>query len=136
MAFTANPVGTARVRGDGIPAALLVARSTFQQELNRDLEQVFIPDASGDFAVVATYTHKFTGAVKSYPIIEDHPTATANIQTEADPYTYKTSFKVATHRLAQEPDNGDVVFLKGKKYRVDEYEDDGLGVTTIFLRHN
>lgn len=133
MAFTVTPTGTARSRGNGSPTITVFQESDFQRMLDDDLDGVFIPEDSEDFAIEVPYTHA-AGETETYQVIFDDPGVSPSVRLDADFRTIQPQIRIAEHRLKRPVKKDDRVRVKGNLYFVEDYESDGVGVTTIFLR--
>jgi len=133
MAFIANMIGLSRMRGIGTPAAYHVELTPFFQKVYRDdLANVFFNSAQ--FAEKAVYTHSTLGIAVTYDVIYDDPTTSINLGVDAGFNSLRPQFQIPEYVLKHPVQKDDFVFVRGKKFFIDEFVSDGVGVTTCFLR--
>lgn len=134
MSFIINPTGSARTRGSGIPTIRTFKRDTFATCLEDDLNSVFFGPDGQEFAESVVYTHT-NGNVETYSIIYDDPTRNVGFQSSAELVVEVPQFMMQTTDLKSPIQKKDRVLLRGKDYFIEDYEDNGVGVTTVFLRN-
>ena len=135
MAFTVSPTGTARTRGTGSPTINTYVRDEFLDMLQDDITDVFIQPDNGDFAITVSYKHRDESAPVNYPAIFDNPNTSVNVQTDADFNSLKPQLMIKESELKRAIKKDDTVEVKGNIYFVENYISDGVGVTTVYLRH-
>ena len=101
----------------------------FKQLQERDLGQMYNTD---EFGVSAVYYPKVG---ESYPIdgIFDEPTQAAELGVGV--VTTAPTFNVMETALKTIPSNQDEIQIDGKRYRVRDYEPDGVGTADILLSY-
>lgn len=89
---------------------------------------------TNEFAVTATYRHTITRTNEIYPCLFDDPHVSFTLGEEPGINNLRPQIMLSTNALKVRPNKSDYVFVEGKKYFVDDYEQDGTGTTTIYLR--
>lgn len=115
------------------PSATKIALNAFQQMVYRDdLNDVFFNDE--DFAISISYYHSHLELWQIYKVISDDIGTSVDLLNGHDFRTTDPQFQVSSSALKHKILRGDYCLVGGKKYFVRDYEDDGVGVTTIYLR--
>lgn len=102
-----------------------------KQLLEDDLENVFFNE--DEFAEAVNYYHSAIGKYRTYFPIYDKPSTSLNI-AEEEAHMRKPQLQLRANGLLHKVLKGDRVVVKGKTYFVENYDNPGLGVITIFLR--
>lgn len=131
MAFTANVVGITGSRGIGTLTAYQIARSALQAQMITDLNNVFFNNT--EFSESISYTHYNLGETKTYKVIYDDPTQTITAGISADKIVLKPQIMISLSHMVQYPGMQDVIKVKGIDYMIEEIENDGVGVLTLYL---
>lgn len=130
MTVTANMTGITRTRYIGTTEAVSVALSTFQAYLRSDLEDVFFNTT--EFATSCSYSH-YQGTTETYSLISDDPTQEISPGSKTEIMMQKPFIKLPKHVMVKGLNLKDTILYKGITYKIDSYEDDGVGVLTIHL---
>lgn len=123
--------GLTRTRGIGSITAFVIARSALELQMVNDLDECFFNNA--EFAVNCTYTHYNLGTDETYKVIYDDPTQTVLEGTQTQVIALKPQIMIAISQMKQQPTMRDVITLNGIQYTIDEIENDGVGVLTLYL---
>ena len=86
-----------------------------------------------EFACTVKYYHSAIGQYRNYTPIFDNVSTSINIADESF-NDRKPQIQLPTRPLLHRIVKGDKVTLKGKVYFVEDFDDPGVGVVTIFLR--
>jgi len=111
-------------------------RDEFLHILEEDLDQVFIQSDGKEFAENQTtviYYHA-TGEVENYPVLFDNPSTSGDTLAEADFTLIQPQIQIQETKLQRPVQKKDQVLVRGKKYFVENFVSDGVGVSTLFLR--
>lgn len=87
-----------------------------------------------EFAVTATYHHTIARTNEIYSCLFDDPHVSFTVGEEPGINSLRPQIMLSTSALKVRPNKRDYVFVEGKKYFVDDYEQDGTGTTTVYLR--
>lgn len=127
---TVNILGVSVLFAAASLAVIHETETPFFQQLDADLTAVFFN--SGEFAERAPYRHR-DGRSTSYRVIFDDPTAAQNMGSEGGVISFKPQVQIVTSLLLSPPCKADRITVRGCTYTVDDFTDDGVGVTTLFL---
>jgi len=89
---------------------------------------------TNEFAVTVTYQHAIARTDANYSCLFDDPHVSFTVGEDPGINNLRPQIMVSTSDLKVRPNKSDYVFVEGKKYFVDDYEQDGVGTTTIYLR--
>jgi len=112
----------------GTLTPVIEERNSFHDVMAADLSSTFF----SDFEENIRYIHS-NGKTEVYDGIVDIPSADASIISESSIVAYKPSVQLRRIALKCNPTKGDKLTVRGSRYRVDNYSDDGVGVITVFL---
>jgi len=116
----------------GVPTVNAIAVSEFEQLLyHDDLENVFFN--TDEFAITISYYHSSLNKWTSYAVIFDDPYAAVTLN-QIDFTSIRPQFQVAESKLLHPILKNDRCKIKGVEYRIEDYSQDGVGVTTVYLR--
>jgi hypothetical protein len=87
-----------------------------------------------EFAVTVTYQHAIARIDETYSCLFDDPHVSFTVSEEPGINSLRPQIMVSTNALKIRPNKSDYVFVENRKYFVDDYEQDGTGTTTIYLR--
>lgn len=125
---TAHVLATARAPR----SVMLNVANAFQRAVFRDdLEGVFFNSA--EFAVSASYYHSSADITQIYRVLFDDPHASVKLG-EGEFNSLRPQFQISEAAMRHRVLKSDRVTIKGKRYRVEDYASDGVGVTTVYLR--
>ena len=121
------------------PASVGTATST-QQSFNpfllsvmeTDLQNVFFN--GGDFNEQARIYHTVLGAWQPYSVDFDDPSTTVDFGADADLSDLKPQFMIPNYALKAKLSKQDKVVIRGTQYIIEDINNDGVGVTTVFMR--
>lgn len=131
MAQSLTLTGIARAEYVGTIAMYQHTQSALQTQMVDDLENVFFNTT--EFANTVLYTHKGSGITKTYREIFDKPSQEIKPGSNSLIIGMKPQIMLSTAHMIHEPSSRDTVLVNGIAYNVDSFEDDGVGVVTIYL---
>lgn len=137
MAILINPPGINRGGAVGTPFVVTYQRDEFLDMLEDDLETVFMGPDGQDFAEnqsTVKYLHRGDKVAVNYSVIFDDPHTSQNVGAMAEFNSLKPQFMIQQTKLKKPISKNDMVTVRGVKYKVDDYQADGVGVMTLFLR--
>lgn len=105
--------------------------SDFFTQLNTDLDNTFFNNT--EWAQQVEYTHDGGTEAQTYNIIYDDPEAPRGIGGDADVFMQQPQFMMKRDILRKDIRPGDTVKINGITRRVENYDDNGVGVVTIYL---
>ena len=120
----------------GVPALKVYKRDEFLSILEGDIDQVFIGPDGQDFAEdqeTVIYKHG-TGEIENYAVIFDNPYASQKVNSEAGYTGVNPQVMLQESKLVRKVRTDDVVTVRGVNYYVKDYQSDGVGVVTLYLR--
>lgn len=129
MAFIANVSGVTLGIGIGAVTGNLLTRSPFLQMLETDFPNTFITD----FKEPAHFTFK-DGTAQTIDVLFDDPTTTFNFQNPAEFNTVRPQIMLQESLLPDVIYHGTQIKVRGKVYFVEDYESNGVGVLTMYMR--
>lgn len=115
----------------GTLSPVVETRGAFHGVLSADLDGVFF--SLDEFGENVRYTHVSSGQSSVYPALVDLPSADQGIISESSVIGFKPQVQISRHRIAAAPSKGDRLTVRGARYRVENYTDDGVGVVTLYL---
>ena len=108
-------------------------RNEFQELIyNTDLADVFIN--LDEFAETISYTHSGTGEVTNYGVLFDDPSTSVKIGQAPDVRSLQPQFMISEAALLYRILKRDRCTIREIEYGIENFESDGVGVTTVFLR--
>ena len=131
MAFTANVSGIILGIDVGSVTGNLLTRSPFLQMLETDFTTVFITD----FKDSAILTFR-DGSTQAIDVLFDDPTTTYNFQNPAEFNTVRPQIMVQESLLPDVIYHNMKIKVKGIQYFVEDYESNGVGVLTVYMRRH
>ena len=133
MSHTANMVGIARTRYVGITGSSKEVLSNLQIQMKDDLDNVFFN--TNEFAEKESiqYIHSKSGVTRIYEAIFDNPSQDVKAGSQTEILGIKPQVQIPSWLMEHQPILNDVLIVKGIRYNIDSYEDDGVGVVTIYL---
>jgi len=128
--ITAHVVITPSV---GVLAASIPTVNAFQNLLYKvDLENVFMN--SDEFAEPISYIHSSTGEVTTYAVLFDDPQTSVKLGSGPNFNGLRPQFMISEAELSHRILKRDRCTVRGVDYGIEDFESDGVGVTTVFLR--
>lgn len=114
--------------------------STSQQSFNpfllsvmeTDLQNVFF--SGGDFNESVRIYHTTLGVWQTYSVCFDDPSTTIDFGADADVSDLKPQIMIPNYALKAKLSKQDKITARGTQYLVDDVNNDGVGVTTVFMR--
>lgn len=117
----------------GIPSVETPVVSEFEQIIyHDDLENVFFNVE--EFAMTISYYHSSLDEWVEYSVIYDDPHASVSLGTAVTFNSLRPQFQISEAELLHPVLKNDRCIVKGKRYRIDDFMSDGVGVTTVYLR--
>jgi hypothetical protein len=108
----------------------VITRSTFQNQLRTDLEDVYYNQE--EFAEDITWNYS-GGATQTIPAIFDEEHMGSDIETGAPAIVSEPQIHVPTHMFTGRPGEGDSVLIRNRPFKVKEVLPDGTGVCVVSL---
>ena len=114
--------------------------STSQQDFNpfllsvmeTDLQNVFFNGS--DFNESVRIYHATIGTWQTYSIDFDDPSTTIDFGADADLSDLKPQIMIPNYALKAKITKADKIIVRGTQYTVEDVNNDGVGVTTVFMR--
>lgn len=100
--------------------------------METDLQNVFF--SGSDFNESARVYHSVIGMWHLYNVDFDDPSTTIDFGADADVSDLKPQIMIPNYALKAKISKNDKVTVRGTQYMVEDINNDGVGVTTIFLR--
>lgn len=133
MAFTVTPPGFSATPTWGTPAVYHPGLNDFQQLLYvTDLDNVFMNVE--EFGITISYYHSSLDRWVDYPVIFDDPYASQNMGAENEFNSIRPQFQVSEARLEHRILKKDKCIINGINYLIEDFQSDGVGVTTVYMR--
>lgn len=133
MTQTANVTGITITPSVGVIAAVAQTVNEFQNLLyNLDLENVFMN--TDEFADAISYIHSSTGDTVSYSVLFDDPSTSVKLGAGPNFNSFRPQFMISEADLLHRILKRDKCTVRGIEYGIEDFESDGVGVTTVFLR--
>lgn len=98
-----------------------------------DLDEVFFNNE--EFAEPGEY-HYASGEIIIIQGIFDNDYTSVDVDTGAPVQGLNPRFAIATSKLPKETKQNDFIIIRGINYRIITRQDDGTGVTDLYLQHN
>ena len=121
------------------PASVGVAYAS-QQQFNDFLNTVMYDDmqnvffANSEFRESCLVYHSLLETWVTYNVMFDDPSTTIDFGSDADLSDLKPQVMISTFELSAKINKDDKVKIRGTQYIVEDVNNDGVGVTTVFLR--
>lgn len=132
----AQTVTTTRIIRKGTVGGASVSQQTFNPFLfsvmETDLQNVFFNGS--DFNESARVYHATLGAWYSYSVDFDDPSTTIDFGADANLSDLKPQIMIPNYALKAKFSKQDKITVRGTQYLVEDVNNDGVGVTTVFLR--
>lgn len=106
-------------------------RSSFQQDLEDDLDNVFFHN-SPEFSEQIQYIHK-DGVVENFLGVFDNEYTGVNIEAGAQIMSSAPVVWMHSSKFRHRPTKGDKVIVRGIRFQLTEYQPDGTGVSMLIL---
>jgi len=133
MTQTANVVGITIAPSVGVIAGIVPTVNEFQKLLyTTDLANVFMD--SDAFAEPLLYIHSSTGEVVNYSVLFDDPSTSVKTGMAPAFKSLRIQFMISEAVLLHSILKHDKCTMRGIDYGIEDFESDGVGVTTVFLR--
>jgi hypothetical protein len=133
MAHTITPPGLSIPPAWGVPAVYHPGLNAFQDLIYvQDLDNVFMN--TEEFGITIQYYHSSLNQWISYPVLFDDPYISMSLGSEGEFNSIRPQFQVSEARLAHRILKKDKCTINGVSYLVEDFQSDGVGVTTVFLR--
>ena len=120
-----NSVGSASTSQQSFNPFLLSVMET-------DLQNVFFNGS--DFNESCRVYHTLLGTWETYNVDFDDPSTTIDFGSDADVSDLKPQVMIPNYALLAKIDKSDYFTIRGTQYTVENINNDGVGVTTVFLR--
>ena len=129
-----TPSGFSAAPSWGTPGVYHPGLNDFQQLIYvEDLDNVFMN--LEEFGISINYYHSSINQWVSYPVLYDDPFASMNLGSEGGEFnSIRPQFQVSEARLAHRILKKDKCIINGIIYLVEDFQSDGVGVTTVYLR--
>ncbi len=133
MTQIANVTGIIVTPLVGVIAAIASTVNEFQKLLYRtDLANVFMN--SEEFAISISYTHSSTGEIANYDVVYDDPSTSVKVGQGPAFKSLQPQFMISEAELSHPILKRDTCVVNGIDYGIEDFDSDGVGVTTVFLR--
>lgn len=100
--------------------------------METDLQNVFF--AGTDFNESARIYHSAIAMWHLYDVCFDDPSTTIDFGADADVSDLKPQIMIPNYALKAKISKDDKITVRGVQYIVEDVNNDGVGVTTIFMR--
>lgn len=129
--LTSSTLTDSSVMG-GAPAIVVPGLNDFQQLIYvDDLADVFFNN--DEFAVSIAYYHSTLDSWSTYQVLFDNPYASVRV-AEGEFNSLRPQFQVSEAALVHPILKQDRCTFRGRTYYVEDFESDGVGVTTVYMR--
>ena len=118
-----------------VPGVNVPTVSDFETQLyNADLEEVFFNQDEFASKTKVLYYHSSLGVWETYADIFDDPHTSNQLPGDAEFSTLRPQIQLIESKLKHRILKQDRCLRRGRNYFVDDFESDGVGVTTVYLR--